>query len=95
MAAKDYKLAVTGLTNSVWICKQSKKNPNLMTDDRVKIDESDFIGILMEWAVNKAEKDKCRSIEIKTDGKVIAEISINIEHPLLKSRFDEIKNTKQ
>jgi len=56
MAAKDYKLAVTGLTNTVWICKPSKKHAGLMTDDRAKVDENDFIGIIIEWALGQCQK---------------------------------------
>lgn len=76
MAAKDYSLAVTGLTNTVWICKHSKKDPRLMTDDRVKVEESTFIGIIMEW-LNGKIKDNEKTLSITTDGKVVAEFTID------------------
>lgn len=78
MSAKDYMIAVTGLTNSVWICRTSKKQPGLMTDDRVKVDESHFIGIVLEWANGKIKRG-AGAMEIKVDGKVVAEIKIDRE----------------
>lgn len=76
MAAKDYSLTVTGLTNTIWICKQSKKNPHLMTDDRAKVEESTFIGIVLEW-LNGKIKDNEKTLSITTDGKVVAEFTID------------------
>lgn len=75
MAAKDYELAVTGLTNTVWICKPSKRQKGLMTDDRVKVDESHFIGIVLEWANGKIDKKK-DTLSITVDGEVVAEIKL-------------------
>jgi hypothetical protein len=76
MAAKDYTLAVTGLTNSIWICKISKKNTGMMTDDRAKIDESHFIGCIMEW-LNGKISEKEDTLSITSGGKVVAEFKIN------------------
>ncbi len=75
MAAKDYELAVTGLTNTVWICKPSKKTKGLMTDDRAKVDKSHFIGIMLEW-VNGELKGKKDTLDITVDGEVVAEIKL-------------------
>jgi hypothetical protein len=75
MAAKDYELAVTGLTNSIWICKPSKKQKGLMTDDRVKVDESHFIGIMLEWVNGKIKKTE-NTLSITVDGEVVAEIKL-------------------
>jgi len=75
MPAKDYELAVTGLTNSVWICKPSKKNKGVMTDDRAKVDKSHFIGIVLEWVVGQLEEKK-DTLQLTTDGEVVAEIKI-------------------
>lgn len=74
MAAKDYELAVTGLTNTVWICKPSKKK-GLMTDDRVKVDKSHFLGIVLEWVNGEIDEDK-ETLSITVDGEVVAEIKI-------------------
>lgn len=78
MAAKDYILAVIGLTNTVWICKPSKRYIGIMTDDRVKVDENHFIGIMLEWIHNKLE-DNDTTVEIKQGGKVVAELKIDRE----------------
>ena len=76
MAAKDYILAVTPLTNTVWICKPSKRDQNTMTDDRAKVDESHFIGIVLEWIHNKLEDD-ATTFNITVDGKNVAELKID------------------
>lgn len=75
MPAKDYELAVTGLTNTVWICKPSKKNKNLMTDDRAKVDKSHFIGIVLEW-VNGELADGKETLQLTVEGEVVAEIKL-------------------
>jgi hypothetical protein len=75
MAAKDYQLAVTALTNTIWICKPSKQHKGVMTDDRVKVDKSHFIGIVLEWVLGELEDDK-ESLEITVDDKVVAEFKI-------------------
>jgi len=76
MAAKDYELAVTGLTNTVWICKPSKKQKGLMTDDRAKVPENHFIGIVLEWANGKIKEDE-ETLNITVDGVVVAEIKLH------------------
>lgn len=76
MAAKDYKLAVTALTNTVWICKESKRDPRIMTDDRVKIEESTFIGIILEWLDAKIAPHK-KTLQVTNDNKVVAEFTID------------------
>lgn len=86
MAAKDYTLAVTGLTNTVWICKPSKRDKNCMTDDRIKVDESHFIGIILEWLNNKIE-DNTDTLSITTDGDVVAEFKIFRDKLLKEQRL--------
>ena len=76
MPAKDYILAVTGLTNTVWICKPSKRDKRCMTSDRVKVDESHFINIVLEWAHNKIAAN-VDTLQITQEGKVVAEIKID------------------
>lgn len=83
MAAKDYIIAVTPLTNTVWICKTSKRDKNVMTDDRVKVDKSHFIGVVLEWALNQIEEGS-DTLNITVDGEVVAEIKLHKEK-LLKS----------
>lgn len=47
-----------------------------MTDDRAKVDESDFIGIMLEWANGKIEDDS-DTLQITQDSKVVATIKID------------------
>lgn len=89
MAAKDYKLAVTPITNTVWIFKPSKKNPNLMTDDRVAIDKSVFIGTMLEFLLGECDKEESKdgTISFSNNGVRIVSIKFNKKHPLIKDRF--------
>ncbi len=50
MAAKDYKLC-PALFNA-YIAKVSKKDPNLMTDDRREITENEILG-LIDWYLDQ------------------------------------------
>lgn len=50
MAAQDYKIC-PALFNA-YIAKVSKKNPNLMTDDRREITENEILG-LIDWYLDK------------------------------------------
>ena len=34
MAAKDYEICVSGLTSTLYLAKVSKRNPNVMLEDR-------------------------------------------------------------
>lgn len=95
MAAKDYKLCVTGITNTVMISKPSKSNPHVMTTDRVAIDKSEFIGIVLEWTLGeldsndtKVNEDGMRVLSLTSGGRVIAEIHVNEEN------INWIKKTK-
>jgi hypothetical protein len=76
MPAKDYIIAVTPLTNTVWICKPSKRDQKCMTYDRVAVDPSKFIGVVLEWAHNQI-KENSDTMQISSDGQVVAEIKIN------------------
>lgn len=50
MAAKDYKIC-PALFNA-YIAKVSKKNPNMMTDDRRKIPEEEIL-MLIDWYLDQ------------------------------------------
>lgn len=50
MAAKDYKIC-PALFNA-YIAKVSKRNPNLMTDDRSVITEGEIL-MLIDWYLDK------------------------------------------
>ena len=89
MPAKDYELAVTGLTNTVWICKPSRRGKGTMTDDRVAVPKDRFIGVLLEWSLGEIEDKGTNVLTLTTDGKMIAQIKFNKKHPLIKDRFEE------
>lgn len=85
MAAKDYKLMVTGLTNTVWIGKTSKKDPNLMLDDRRALTKSEIIGVILEWALGETEDieiedDGKKILSLTSGGRLMAEIHLDIEN---------------
>ena len=62
MAAKDYKICCA-LFNA-YIAKVSKRNPNVMLEDRREIRESEIL-MLIDWYMDK----KCQEEEFK-DGVV-------------------------
>lgn len=73
--ADNYKLAASPLTGTVYISKISKKYPNCMTSDRRKVDESEFIIAILEWAKHKKD-NKDHIVTITSDGKPYAEIKL-------------------
>lgn len=87
MAAKDYKIC-PALFNA-FIAKVSKRDPNLMTDDRRIITDREIIG-LIRWYLKRfcIENDTDRvfinenektTIEIVAHGKLLEEIKEEIK----------------
>lgn len=87
MAAKDYQIC-PALFNA-FIAKVSKRNPNLMTDDRRIITDREIIG-LIRWYLKRfcIENDTNRvfinenektTIEIVAHGKLLEEIKEEIK----------------
>ena len=68
MAAKDYKVCCA-LWNA-YIAKVSKRNPNLMLEDRREITESEIL-MLVDWYM----ENKCQEEEYK-DGVVCFESDV-------------------
>lgn len=54
MSAKDYKIC-PALFNA-YIAKTSKRNPNLMTDDRRKITEGEILSLIDWWLDREADE---------------------------------------
>ena len=54
MAAKDYKIC-PALFNA-YIAKVSKKDPNLMTDDRMEITEEEILSLIDWWLDKNADE---------------------------------------
>ena len=53
MSAKDYRIC-PGLSNA-YIAKVSKRNPNMMTEDRREITEGEIMGLIHWWIKDKSK----------------------------------------
>lgn len=74
MAAKDYRICCA-LFNA-YIGKQSKRNPNTMTDDRRVIPEEEILQLIIWWAENKLRGKKENIQQITLDGEPIIEVKL-------------------
>lgn len=90
MSAKDYKIC-PGWRN-IYIAKVSKRNPNLMLEDRRPISENEILGIIEWYARNYSIEHKTSEIAITKNGSEIYTIKISGE--LLKEVKNEIKEDK-
>ena len=79
---QDYSLLVSGLGGTVYIAKKTKQ-PNIMSADRVKVPEGEFINAVVTWAVSKIQKGKGALVIQDEDGP-IAEITITRKSLLKK-----------
>ena len=73
MAAKDYKLCVSGIMGTVYIYKVSKTNPHLMLNDRRQVLDNEIIPVILHWA-NAQLKPEEDTLSITAGDKVVAEI---------------------
>ena len=53
MAAKDYEICVSGLTSTPYFAKVSRRNPNIMLEDRRKITEDEILMLMDCYMSNK------------------------------------------
>lgn len=58
MAAKDYKICVSGLTSTPYLAKVSKRNPNVMLDNRREIAESEILMLIDCYMSNKCQDEE-------------------------------------
>jgi len=58
-----------------------------MTEDRIAVPKDKFIGVLLEWALGEIEDKDTNVLNLTNNGKVIAKIEFNKNHPLIKDRF--------
>ena len=58
MAAKDYKICVSGLTSTPYLAKVSKRDPNVMLDDRRKISEGEILMLIDCYMSNKCQDEE-------------------------------------
>lgn len=67
MSAKDYKICPA--LNKAYIARQSKKSPNLMTDDRREITEQEIMSLIDWWLDRNIEDNKALAFEsFRRDG---------------------------
>ena len=76
MAAKDYEICVSGLTSTPYLAKVSKRDPNVMLDDRRKISEGEILMLIDCYMSNKCqdEENKDGVVSFKShiqEGKII------------------------
>lgn len=72
MAAKDYQICL-GLGNA-YIAKTSKRNPNVMLDDRKVIEEHEILGLIDWWLHNKLDGKEADTQTITVGGEPIIEV---------------------
>lgn len=58
MAAKDYKICVPGLTSTPYLAKVSKRDPNVMLDDRREISEGEILMLIDCYMSNKCQDEE-------------------------------------
>ena len=58
MAAKDYEICVSGLTSTLYLAKVSKRNPNVMLEDRREITESEILMLIDCYTNNKCKDEE-------------------------------------
>ena len=85
MAAKDYKICPAMF--NAYLAKVSKKDPNLMLNDRRIITDNEIF-TLIHWKLeNYCIENKTDTLKLTMDGKTIIEIKAK------GSLLEEIKNT--
>ena len=58
MAAKDYEICVSGLTSTPYLAKVSKRDPNVMLDDRREISEGEILMLIDCYMSNKCQDEE-------------------------------------
>ena len=58
MAAKDYEICISGLTSTPYLAKVSKRNPNVMLDDRREISEDEILMLIDCYMSNKFREEE-------------------------------------
>ena len=61
MAAKDYKICVSGLTSTPYLAKVSKRDPNVMLNDRREITEGEILMLIDCYMSNKCQEEEYKN----------------------------------
>lgn len=80
---QDYELLVSGIGGTVYIAKKTK-TPHVMSSTRKKIEEGEFINVLLNWVTHKIEDDNDTLYITNEAGDVTAEIVIRDKSILRK-----------
>lgn len=58
MAAKDYEICVSDLTSTPYLTKVSKRNPNVILNDRREITEGEILMLIDCYMSNKCQEEE-------------------------------------
>ena len=58
MAAKDYEICFSCFTSTPYLAKVSKRDPNVMLDDRRKISEGEILMLIDCYMSNKCQDEE-------------------------------------
>ena len=58
MAAKDYKICISGLTSTPYLAKVSRRDPNVMLNDRREISEGEILMLIDCYMSNKCQDEE-------------------------------------
>ena len=87
MSAKDYKIC-PALFNA-YIAKVSKRNPNMMLEDRRVIDEKEIFALIEWYLHNYCVENKTDSVTISAGGSEL--FTITAKGKLLEKIKEEIR----
>lgn len=87
MSAKDYKIC-PALFNA-YIAKVSKRNPNIMLEDRRMIDEKEIFALIEWYLHNYCVENKTDNVTISAGGSEL--FTITAKGKLLEKIKEEIK----
>ena len=74
MAAKDYQICCGW--KRAYIAKTSKRDSNLMLQDRREISEAEILSLIHWWAKDKAEARGNNTQTITVGGKAVVEVTL-------------------
>lgn len=74
MAAKDYRICCAMF--NVYIAKTSKRNPNIMLEDRREITEGEIMFLIEWWLRRKLANSNSDTQIITQDGEPIIELKL-------------------
>lgn len=74
MGAKDYKICMGW--QSAYIAKTSKRDPDLMLEDRKEITENEILALIHWWAIRKKEETGKCTQTLTADGKPVVVVEL-------------------